>query len=108
LTRAKVKVPSPKSKVQSSFHHLDFPFVADYDENMESAILAKEALQLTPFEKAQVIDALWQSLDLADQKTVDRAWLAESQERLKAFRAGQIKALDGEAAIRSIAAELGK
>jgi putative addiction module component (TIGR02574 family) len=75
---------------------------------MESAVLAKEALQLTPFEKAQMIDALWQSLDPAEQATVDRAWLAESQERLKAFRAGQIKALDGEAAIHSIAAELGK
>jgi putative addiction module component (TIGR02574 family) len=75
---------------------------------MESAVLAKEALQLTPFEKAQMIDALWQSLDPAEQATVDRAWLAESQERLKAFRAGQIKALDGEATIHSIAAELGK
>jgi putative addiction module component (TIGR02574 family) len=75
---------------------------------MDSAILAKEALQLTPFEKAQMIDALWQSLDPAEQKSVDRAWLAESQDRLKAFRAGEIKALGGQETIRSIAAELGK
>jgi putative addiction module component (TIGR02574 family) len=75
---------------------------------MESTILAKEALQLTPFEKAQIIDALWQSLDPAEQASVDRAWLVESQERLGAFRAGQIKPLDGEATIHSIAAELDK
>jgi putative addiction module component (TIGR02574 family) len=75
---------------------------------MDSAILAKEALQLTPFEKAQIIDALWQSLDPAEQKSIDRAWLAESQDRLKAFRAGKLKALDGEETIRSIADELGK
>ena len=75
---------------------------------MESAILAKEALQLSPFEKAQIIDALWQSLDPAEQESVDRAWLAESRDRLKAFRAGQIKALDGDETIRSITAELGK
>jgi putative addiction module component (TIGR02574 family) len=75
---------------------------------MDSAILAKEALQLTPFEKAQIIDALWQSLDPAEQKSIDRAWLAESQDRLKAFRAGELKALDGEETIRSIADELGK
>ena len=75
---------------------------------MESAILAKAALQLTPFEKAQIIDALWQSLDPAEQKSIDQAWLAESQNRLKAFHAGEIKALDGEETIRSIAAELGK
>ena len=75
---------------------------------MESAILAKEALQLSPVEKAQMIDALWQSLDPAEQKSIDRAWLAESHDRLKAFRAGEIKALDGEETIRSITAGLGK
>lgn len=73
---------------------------------MESAILAKEALLLTPFEKAQIIDALWQSLDPAEQASIDRAWLAESQDRLKAFRAGELKSLDGETAIKSIEAEL--
>ena len=60
---------------------------------MDSAILAKEALQLTPFEKAQIIDALWQSLDPAEQESVDRAWLAESRDRLQAFRAGELNAL---------------
>jgi putative addiction module component (TIGR02574 family) len=75
---------------------------------MDSAILAKEALQLTPFEKAQIIDALWQSLDPAEQESVDRAWLAESRDRLQAFRAGKLKALDGEDTLRSIASELGK
>ena len=75
---------------------------------MESAILAKEALQLTPFEKAQMIDALWQSLDPAEQKSIDHAWIVESHDRLKTFRAGEIKALDGEATIRSIETGLGK
>jgi putative addiction module component (TIGR02574 family) len=75
---------------------------------MESAILAKEALQLTPFEKAQIIDALWQSLDTSEQKTIDRAWLAESQDRLKAFRAGELKALDGSSAFQSIESELNR
>ena len=82
--------------------------MAAYDKNMESAILAKKALRLTPFEKAQMIDALWPSLDPAEQETVDRAWLAESQERLKAFRAGQIKAQDVEEALGIIATGLGK
>jgi putative addiction module component (TIGR02574 family) len=75
---------------------------------MDSAILAKEALQLTPFEKAQIIDALWQSLDPAEQESIDRAWLAESQDRLKAFHAGEIKALDGESTLRAIESELNR
>ena len=73
---------------------------------MDSAILAKEALQLTPFEKAQIIDALWQSLDAAEQKSIDRAWLAESQDRLNAFRSGEIKALDGVSTLQSIELDL--
>jgi len=75
---------------------------------MDSAILAKEALRLTPLEKAQIIDALWQSLDSAEREGIDRAWLAESQDRLKAFRAGELKAVDGEETLRSIAAGLDK
>jgi len=73
---------------------------------MDSTTLTKEVLQLAPFEKAQMIDALWQSLDPAAQKSVDRAWLAESQDRLKAFRAGELKALAGETTLQAIEAEL--
>jgi putative addiction module component (TIGR02574 family) len=73
---------------------------------MDGAVLEKEVLKLSAVEKAQIIDALWQSLDPAEQKSIDRAWLAESQDRLKAFRAGEIKALEGESALLSIESEL--
>jgi len=75
---------------------------------MDSTILAKEILQLAPFEKAQMIDALWQSLDPAEQQSIDRAWLAESQDRLKAFRAGKLEALEGEPALQAIESELNR
>jgi putative addiction module component (TIGR02574 family) len=75
---------------------------------MSGTVLEKEALKLSAEEKARMIDALWRSLDPAEQKSVDQAWLAESQDRLKAFRAGEIKALPGEATLRSIEAELDK
>ena len=73
---------------------------------MSGIILEKEVLKLTAEEKARMIDALWRSLDPAEQETIDRAWLAESRDRLQAFRAGELKALDGEAALKSIEAEL--
>ena len=75
---------------------------------MRGHVLEQEALKLSAEEKARMIDALWQSLDPAEQQSIDRAWLAESRERLKAFRAGELKALDGEKAILAITAELGK
>ena len=73
---------------------------------MDSAILANEALRLPPLERAQIIDALWRSLDPAEQDSVDRAWLVESQDRLAAFRAGQLAAINGEEALRAIEDEL--
>ena len=75
---------------------------------MDSVILAKEALKLSALERAHLIDELWRSLDPAEQATVDRAWLAESRDRLQAFRDGELKAEDGEAALREIEAELGR
>lgn len=73
---------------------------------MDSSVLAKEALKLSPLERAQIIDALWQSLDPGDQAIVDKAWLQESQDRLRAFREGKLAAQEGEETLRSIEREL--
>jgi putative addiction module component (TIGR02574 family) len=73
---------------------------------MDSASLAKEVLKLPPLERAQIIDALWSSLDPAEQNAIDQAWLLESQDRLAAFRAGQLTAINGEEALRAIEDEL--
>ena len=73
---------------------------------MSGITLEKEALKLSAEERAHMIDALWRSLDPVEQSTIDRAWLAESRDRLEAFRKGELKALEGEAAIASIKSEL--
>jgi putative addiction module component (TIGR02574 family) len=73
---------------------------------MDSAILGNEALKLPAWKRAQIIDSLWRSLDPTDQDSIDRAWLLESQDRLAAFRADQIKAIDREEALRAIEDEL--
>ena len=48
---------------------------------MDSAILAKEALKLSALEKAQIIDALWRSLDPAEQTAVDQACACVSRHK---------------------------
>ncbi len=57
-------------------------------------------------ERAQIIDALWRSLDPVEQNAIDKAWLLESQNRLAAFRAGQVTAVEGEEALRDMEDEL--
>jgi putative addiction module component (TIGR02574 family) len=73
---------------------------------MDSVILANEALKLPPSERAQIIDMLWRSLDPTEQDAVDQAWLLESKDRLAAFRAGQLTAVNGEEALQAIEDEL--
>jgi putative addiction module component (TIGR02574 family) len=69
---------------------------------MDSAILTSEALKLPAWERAQMIDALWRSLDQADQTSIDQAWIIESRERLQAYREGKLQALDGDQVLREV------
>ncbi|OHE77567.1 MAG: hypothetical protein A2107_03885 [Verrucomicrobia bacterium GWF2_62_7] len=75
---------------------------------MDSMVLTHEALRLSAAERAQIIDALWESLDPAEQTAIDRAWLDESGDRLRAHREGRLVAVDGEEALRQIEAGIGK
>jgi putative addiction module component (TIGR02574 family) len=73
---------------------------------MNSESLANQALKFPPSERAEIIDVLWRSLDPVEQDSLDQAWLRESQDRLTAFRAGQVTAIGGEEALRRIDDEL--
>ena len=73
---------------------------------MDSILLQEAALKLSPFERAQLIDALWQSLDPSDQAEIDVVWLEESKDRLTAYRQGEIAAVDGESALADIRNQL--
>jgi putative addiction module component (TIGR02574 family) len=75
---------------------------------MDNMVLTREALKLPPAERVQVIDSLWQSLDLAEQTAIDQAWLVESRDRLQAHHGGKLAAVDGEEALRQIEAGLRK
>ena len=68
--------------------------------------MAHEALKLPPLERVRIIDALWRSLDPAEQTAIDQAWVTESRDRFKTYQEGRITALDGEEALREIEAGL--
>jgi len=68
---------------------------------MDAAMIEKEALQLTDAERALLADRLLSSLSHPSQEVKD-AWIRESDERLAAFRRGEIEALDGPSAIAGL------
>lgn len=55
--------------------------------------LIQEARQLSARERIEVVDAILTSLDEADSR-LDELWLREAEERLAAYRRGEIKAVD--------------
>ena len=54
--------------------------------------ILKDALNLRPVEKAELIDKLLLSLDNPD-KELDELWAKEAEDRIEAYDQGKIKAL---------------
>ncbi len=52
----------------------------------------KDALELLPVERAELIEKLFQSFDDAASNKVDAAWAEEVESRLEAYDRGKIKA----------------
>ena len=54
--------------------------------------ILKDALNLRPAERAELIDKLLSSLDNPDKK-IDELWAKEAEDRIEAYDQGKIKAL---------------
>lgn len=54
--------------------------------------ILRDALTLSPSEKAQLIDKLIASLDKAD-KEIDELWAREAEDRIDAYDKGKLKAV---------------
>ena len=54
--------------------------------------ILKEALTLSPSEKAQLIDKLISTLDKPD-KEIDELWAKEAEDRIDSYDHGRIKAI---------------
>ena len=60
---------------------------------MESVVLEKEAMKLSPFERAWLADRLLQTLE-DDHASSIRAWTEVAEQRLDKFRSGKMDAID--------------
>jgi putative addiction module component (TIGR02574 family) len=51
----------------------------------------KDALRLHPADRAQLIDALYTSLESEEIRAREKAWAREAESRLDAYNAGEIE-----------------
>ncbi len=74
---------------------------------MDAAVLQKEALQLPDKERALLADSLLASLS-PTPSDLEAAWVREADERLRAFRMGEIDAIEGHTAMAQLRAKFPK
>jgi hypothetical protein len=75
---------------------------------MDQAILEKEALKLTPAERALLADALLSSLDDESARQNEGAWGKLAEERYAGYKTGKLAAVDGPTAIQKLRKRLAK
>lgn len=74
---------------------------------MDPAIIEKEAMQLTAPERALLADRLLTSLSqLSDERK--EAWIREADDRMQAYRNGEISAVDGPEAMAELKARFAR
>jgi hypothetical protein len=69
---------------------------------MDQAILELEALRLPAHQRSLLADALLGSLDDEATREVERLWALEAEDRLAAFRRGEISAVDGPSVLSNL------
>ena len=69
---------------------------------MDQAILEKEALKLTPAERAVLADILLSSLDDESARQNEAAWGGLAEQRYSEYKAGNLDAVDGPKAIQEL------
>ena len=74
---------------------------------MDAAIIENNALKLDGFQRALLADRLLDSIIPVSQN-IRESWVAESEDRLKAYQLGEISAVDGPQAMDELKARYGK
>lgn len=66
--------------------------------------LYRQALNLSPIERAALAEELLSSLDATDSK-IDELWAKEAEDRLRAYRAGELEAYSADEVFSELSAD---
>jgi putative addiction module component (TIGR02574 family) len=75
---------------------------------MSVATIQDEVLGLPAKERAKLIDILWKSLSSPEMQLREAAWAKESERRIDAFEAGELKARDAQSVFSDLRKDLRK
>ena len=62
----------------------------------EAERILEEAKKLSPLDRAQLIENLHRSFDTSDDALITKAWATEAEDRLNAYKSGQLETIPAE------------
>lgn len=64
-----------------------------------------EALELTPIERAELVEKILSSFEFKSRKSIDELWAKEVEDRIDAYDAGEIKSIPANEIFKKISRE---
>lgn len=68
----------------------------------ETQEIMERARQLSPVERAELLELLFDSFSIASDTEIDRAWGCEAEDRLEAYRSRDIDVMPVDEALKRI------
>ena len=62
----------------------------------EAERILEEAKKLSPLDRAQLLENLYQSFDNDENEAINKAWGVEVEERLNAYKSGQLDSVSAD------------
>jgi len=75
--------------------------MADSDQDKLKGIL-QSAKALSPIDRAELLERLYGTFESSDQIEIDQKWASEAEQRLEAYRSGQLDAEPVEQALNRL------
>ena len=68
----------------------------------QSHKILKEALDLSPIERAELVEQILASFDFPARKDIDAAWAQEAEDRIDAYERGEIGSSPSDEVLKEI------
>lgn len=72
------------------------------DDKQQLREIFERARKLPPVDRADLLEQIFETFDSSGQFEIDQQWASESEERLKAYRSGDLKSEPADQVMRRI------
>jgi putative addiction module component (TIGR02574 family) len=79
-----------------------FYYLENIEVIMQKEELLKEIFELSPVDKASIVDRILTSFEFSNNNEIEKAWIEEAENRIDNYKLGKIKAVPAELVFSNI------